>query len=164
HAAHFHGERVRTCILISSGGMALTRNEPQGLINWRKAETEEERRAANRHNLSVMMFGEPENIDDFAVYLQSENTVRARFRNRLLSHRFDNLVPALPHVKAALKGIWGEYDVYAKNHTGERRDYLRSIQPNADVRIVPKAGHWLMYEAAETFNAMLADMLGDGAR
>lgn len=163
HAAHFHGDRVRTCILVSSGGMGLTRNEPQGLKNWRRAETDEERAAANRHNLSVMMFGDAGKIDDFAVYLQSENTSRARFRNRILSHRFDNLVTALPHVQAALKGLWGEYDVYAKNRLDERRDYLRSIQPDADVRVIPEAGHWLMYEAPDISNDAFLDMLGHGA-
>ena len=65
--AFYQGERVKNLGLISSGGMGLTRTEPTGLQNWRLAETEAERVAANRHNLGVLMFGDPDNIDGLAV-------------------------------------------------------------------------------------------------
>ena len=52
HATFYQGERIKNLALISSGGMGLTRTEPTGLQNWRLAKTEEERVAANRHNLA----------------------------------------------------------------------------------------------------------------
>jgi len=33
------------------------------------------------------------------------------------------------------------------------------VRPGADAREIPGAGHWVAYEAADAFNAMLADMI-----
>jgi pimeloyl-ACP methyl ester carboxylesterase len=36
---------------------------------------------------------------------------------------------------------------------------LRGLRPDADVRMIPGAGHWVAYEAPEQFHAMLLEML-----
>ena len=36
---------------------------------------------------------------------------------------------------------------------------LRALRPDADVRMIPGAGHWVAYEAPEQFHAMLLEML-----
>ncbi|GAB1814494.1 hypothetical protein MUNTM_35330 [Mycobacterium sp. MUNTM1] len=36
---------------------------------------------------------------------------------------------------------------------------IRQLQPNAELRIIPAAGHWSMYEGAEYFNCHLRDLL-----
>ena len=36
---------------------------------------------------------------------------------------------------------------------------LREVQPEAWTGVIPGAGHWVAYEAAASFNAMLVDML-----
>jgi pimeloyl-ACP methyl ester carboxylesterase len=36
---------------------------------------------------------------------------------------------------------------------------LRGLRPDADVRMIAGAGHWVAYEAPEQFNAMLLEML-----
>jgi pimeloyl-ACP methyl ester carboxylesterase len=36
---------------------------------------------------------------------------------------------------------------------------LRAVQPGAWTGVIPGAGHWVAYEAAASFNAMLLDVL-----
>ena len=36
---------------------------------------------------------------------------------------------------------------------------LQDVQPEAWSGVIPGAGHWVAYEAAASFNAMLDDML-----
>jgi 2-hydroxy-6-oxonona-2,4-dienedioate hydrolase len=157
--AFYQGKRVKNLGLISAGGMGLTRTEPTGLQNWRTAKTESERVAANRHNLGVLMFGDPDNIDDLAVYLQTTNTSQTRFKSRVIKERWSVLVDRLPHVSARFIGIWGEIDVYSKGYIDEREAYLKEIQPNTAFHMVPGAGHWVTYEHADTVNNFLIDSI-----
>jgi 2-hydroxy-6-oxonona-2,4-dienedioate hydrolase len=157
--AFYQGERVKNLGFISSGGMGLTRTEPTGLQNWRLAKTEEERAAANRHNLGVLMFGNAGNIDDLAVYLQTTNTSQTRFKSRVIKERWSVLVDRLPHVSARFIGIWGEVDIYSKGYIHEREAYLKDLQPNTAFHMVPGAGHWVNYEHADTVNTFLIDSI-----
>jgi pimeloyl-ACP methyl ester carboxylesterase len=36
---------------------------------------------------------------------------------------------------------------------------LRAHRPDAVIRLIPKTGHWAAYEAADTVNAILLEML-----
>jgi 2-hydroxy-6-oxonona-2,4-dienedioate hydrolase len=157
--AHYQGDRVKNLALISSGGMGLTRTEPTGLRNWRKAETEEERVAANRHNLGVLMFGDHGNIDDLAVYLQKTNTSQTRFKSRVIKERWSILVDILPKVSARFIGVWGEVDIYSKGHIHEREAYLKNIQKDTAFLMIPGAGHWVNYEHADTVNSFLIESI-----
>ena len=76
------------------------------------------------------------------------------------SRRFSRsgaLIEALSKLRARLDGIWGERDATAYPHLDERARILRSVQPAARFAIVPGAGHWVQYEAADRFNALLAE-------
>jgi pimeloyl-ACP methyl ester carboxylesterase len=37
---------------------------------------------------------------------------------------------------------------------------VQAMQPDADIRLLDGAGHWMQYEAPARFNALLAEMLG----
>ena len=63
-------------------------------------------------------------------------------------------------VRARLDGIWGERDATAYPHLDQRARILRSVQPAARFAIVPGAGHWVQYEAADRFNPLLAEFAG----
>ena len=41
----------------------------------------------------------------------------------------------------------------------DRLDVLRRHHPELRVRLIEGAGHWVMYEAADTFNATFLDLL-----
>lgn len=162
HIAFYKGERIKNLALISSGGMGLTRTEPTGLQNWRNAETEEERVAANRHNLGVLMFGDHDNIDDLAVYLQTTNTKQTRFKSRVIKERWSTLVDRLPKVNARLIGVWGEVDVYSKGYIHEREKFMRNIQKDTAFLTIPGAGHWVIYEHADEVNQFLVQSINAG--
>jgi pimeloyl-ACP methyl ester carboxylesterase len=50
-------------------------------------------------------------------------------------------------------------DASAAPHRREREAIIRAARPDVDLRIIKGAGHWVAYEAAEEFNAMLRGML-----
>ena len=63
-------------------------------------------------------------------------------------------------VKARLDGVWGARDATAYPHLDDRARALRSIQPGARFEVIPGAGHWVQFEAAERFNPLLAELAG----
>ena len=67
---------------------------------------------------------------------------------------------ALPRVTAQLSGIWGGRDAGAYPYLDERKRVLAEIQPGLRFEIIPGAGHWVAYEAADRFNPLLAEIAG----
>jgi pimeloyl-ACP methyl ester carboxylesterase len=149
------GERVRGFTVVGSNGLGLER-QPTPLRRVPEGAGEAEEFAIHRYNLNQLMIADPAKIDTLALYLQQTNHARARMRSRRFS-RSDALAQALPRITARLDGIWGERDATAWPHVAERARLLRSVQPEARFAVVPGAGHWVQYEAAERFNALLAE-------
>ncbi|RJQ56905.1 MAG: alpha/beta fold hydrolase [Desulfobacteraceae bacterium] len=156
--AALQGERLLSHTFSGSGGMGLTRNSLEPLRNWRKAETKEERMAAHRRNLEILMFADPEKVDDLAVYIQNWNTQRGRVRTYKYRH-LDILREPLQRVKGRLMGLYGSHDAIIRGHLQERIRYLGAIQPDSVIREVAGAGHWACYEAAEDFIKNYLEML-----
>jgi pimeloyl-ACP methyl ester carboxylesterase len=105
------------------------------------------------------MIADKDKIDDLAVYIQYMNAPRGRVRSRRFS-RTDTLIQALPRVTAQLSGIWGGRDAGAYPYLDERKRVLAEIQPGLRFEIIPGAGHWVAYEAADRFNPLLAEIAG----
>jgi pimeloyl-ACP methyl ester carboxylesterase len=156
HVAAQLGDRLRALTIVGSNGLGLVR-QPTALERVPPGATAEEALAVHRHNLGVLMIADPAKIDELAVYIQSQNAPRGRVRSRRFS-RTDTLARALPLVKARLDGIWGERDATARCHLEERAGVLRGFQPAARFEMIPGAGHWVQYEAADRFNAVLAEI------
>ena len=117
--------------------------------------------AAHRHNLAVLMFGDPARIDGLAIHVQIENVRTARGRAGGFPAS-DSLRQVLPRVKARLGGIWGERDAFAAPYLAEREAMLRRMHPELRFHVIAGAGHWTPYEAADSVNSLLLDMLGAG--
>jgi 2-hydroxy-6-oxonona-2,4-dienedioate hydrolase len=158
-AARQLGVRARHLVLVGSGGLGVRRGAPIDLITWRDLPNEAARRAAHTENLAILMIADRGSIDELAVHLQVGNATRARLRSRALS-RIPALPQALPRMSAKLHGIWGECDITAQGVLDQIRDLLRSLQPGASFTVIPSAGHWVQYEAADEFNKALAKLLG----
>jgi 2-hydroxy-6-oxonona-2,4-dienedioate hydrolase len=105
------------------------------------------------------MIADKGKIDDLAVYIQYMNAPRGRIRSRRFS-RTDALIQALPRVTAPLSGIWGGRDAGAYPYLKERKRVLNEIHPGLRFDIIPGAGHWVAYEAADRFNPILAEIIG----
>lgn len=149
------GDRLGGFTIVGSNGLGLNRS-PTELRRVPPAAGEEEEFAIHRFNLNQLMIADPAKIDELALYLQKTNHARARMRSRRFS-RSGALIEALPKITARLDGIWGGRDATAYPHLDERARTLRSVQPAARFAVVPGAGHWVQYEAAERFNELLAE-------
>ena len=156
HVAAQFGDRVRAFTVVGSNGLGLIR-QPTDLQRVPPGASGEEALAVHRHNLGALMIADAAKIDELAVYVQSTNAPRGRVRSRRFS-RADTLVRALPLVTARLDGIWGGRDATAYPHLDDRARALRSIQPGARFEVIPGAGHWVQFEAAERFNPLLAEI------
>ena len=161
HVAAQLGDRVRTFTIVGSNGLGLVR-QPTELRRLPEGASEAEALAIARHNLAALMIADRGKIDELAVYIQAQNAPRGRVKSRRFS-RADTLARALPLIKARIDGIWGERDATAYPHLDDRARALRIVQPGARFEVIPGAGHWVQYEAADRFNPLLADIAGPGS-
>lgn len=146
------GARLRDLTLIGVAGLGLRADPREPFAKERTGMTPAEVAAVHRKNLEILMIADPGKVDDLAVHLQTWNAQAARFRSRPFAPT-DELARALAQVKVPLKTIWGTRDVIARPSLDDRLAILRRHHPELDVRLIPDAGHWVMYEAADAFNA-----------
>ena len=151
------GARVRRLVLVAPNGLALPRAELSPLSRPGAEPSRDELRRVHRVNLGIMMLT-PAGVDDVAVDLQIDNVQRARVRSGAIPDS-DVLLRALPSITARMGGMWGERDALAAPYIELRRAALERVQPDVDFRVVPGAGHWVLYEAPEAANAAMLDML-----
>jgi len=132
------GARVRTLVLIGSGGMALPSVPTRPLVRVRPGMSESEVRDVYRVNLRVLMLGDESAADDLAVFLQIENVRRARFKSGDVPAS-DALLQALPGVKARIAGIWGSRDAFVTPYVEDRRRVLARSQPDLEFHVIEGA-------------------------
>ncbi len=156
------GRRVRTLVLLGSGGLGLSLGPLRPLIRIEAGMEPEEIRGAHRENLCRLMLGRPESADDLAVSLQIENLRSARFKSGRIPQS-DVLRRALPAIRARIAGIWGERDAFSGARIEECRRVLASTQGALDLRVIEGAGHWVPYEAADQVTTALFDLLARGS-
>jgi 2-hydroxy-6-oxonona-2,4-dienedioate hydrolase len=153
------GGRVRELTLIGVAALGLRADPREPFAKVRTGMSAAERAAVYRQNLAVLMFADAAKIDALAVHLQAENIKRARFRSRPFAAT-DGLARALADVTAPLRTIWGTRDIIARPSVETRLAILRQHHPELQARLIEGAGHWVMYEAADQFNAAFLDLLG----
>ncbi|MDE2571660.1 MAG: alpha/beta hydrolase [bacterium] len=158
HLAALREERVRSLVLVGSGGLGLPRGQALGLRNWRTLRDPEQRLAAHRHNLGILMIHDAAKVDELALYLQSENTRRARLKSRPIAFT-DTLRRALTLTGVPLAGIWGECDATVGSRMAEYEALLRSLRPSLEFRIIEGAGHWVPYESPQPFVTTLSSLV-----
>jgi len=162
HVAALLGDQVRGFTIVGSNGLGLPR-QPTELERQVPGGSVDELLAIAGHNLGVLMIADKHKIDDLAVYIQYVNAPRGRVRSRRFS-RTDTLLQALPRVRAQLSGIWGGRDAGAYPYLDERKRVLQEIQPGLRFEVIPGAGHWVAYEAADRFNPLLAEIVSQCRR
>jgi len=151
-------DRFTQLILIGVAGLGLLADPREPFAKTRTGMTPDQVAAVYRQNLEVLMFADARNIDPLAIHLQIENVRRARFRSRPFAAT-DELARTLADVPAPLATIWGTLDTIARPSVQARLEVLRRHHPELDVRLIDGAGHWVMYEAADQFNAAFLDLL-----
>ncbi len=156
HVAAAEGERVRSLTIIGAGALGLERSRTP--LEKVRDKAGAARIAAHRFNLASLMFADPARIDALALAIQETNTQLARLRSRPLGHT-PSLRDAITRASAPLAAIYGERDAIAYPNLHLRYALLRELRPEVAIHVVPGAGHWVAYEAAEAFNAALASAL-----
>jgi 2-hydroxy-6-oxonona-2,4-dienedioate hydrolase len=155
------GERVTCLALVGATGTTARRSEIAPMKSWRRLPTDAQKREAHRKNLGILMVHDPDAIDEAALYMQFHNAERSRIRGKHIIPTGD-LSQTLPGFKGRLAGIWGEHDVTAGPYLDERRQKLQQFKPGATFDVIPGAGHWVQYEAADAFNRVLRIRLNRG--
>lgn len=160
HLAALEAARVQRLILLGAGGLGLRTPPLRAPLRRPSGDmAPSEIGAAHRHNLAVLMFGDPARIDRLAIHVQMENVRAARGRAGDFPAS-DSLRQVLPRVGARLCGIWGERDAFAAPYLAEREELLRRTHPELQFHVIAGAGHWTPYEAATSVNKIMFDMLG----
>jgi len=158
--AHRLPERIRRLVLVDAGGLGT----PMRFADFRpiRGTSPEQRRDVNRHNLAAMMIRDPARIDDLAIDISMHYGPLAQ--TRVQYHVIpDKLLDAIRLTRAPIDLIWGEHD-YPHPDPRANADAVRQFDPDAQLRVVPGAGHWSMYERPEAFNAALLDLLRQPGR
>ena len=151
---------AQALVLVGAPGLGLTVPERIALKGWRHLPTPEQQNEVHRHNLMALMFEHPESLDAVALSLHAANVARDRMPRRRLSST-PIVAEALPRVQARVSAIYGEHDALYRQRLSEVREALPRWAPHwGQWHTVPGAGHWVIYEAAEAFNAALLQSLG----
>jgi 2-hydroxy-6-oxonona-2,4-dienedioate hydrolase len=149
---------ARTLVLAGSSGTEGRRNELEPMQSWFRLPTVEEKLAAHRKNLGILMIHDPAKIDDLAVLAQATNAGQSRTRGRHVTNS-GVLSQCLTGFPGRLAGIWGEFDATNYPYLDDRRERLKQFNPNSTFDVIPGAGHWVQYEAHEAFNRRLLQIL-----
>lgn len=119
-------------------------------------------RDINRHNLAAMMIHDPAKIDETAIDISifCGKRVKTRVQFQVIP---DKMLVAVRQVRVPIDVIWGEHDYI---HPGPElnADAVRTVHPDAELRVVAGAGHWPMYERPDGFNAAALDLLARPVR
>lgn len=158
HIATLFAPRLRRLVFVGAGGLKATRKPGPKLHKLLPDMPPETLAAEARRNLEILMLHDPAKVDGVAVHMQILNTTRAKTRSREMGQAF-RLSEVLPRVTVPMTGIWGEFDSTTYPHIQERIDLFRALQPDFQMHVIPGAGHWVAYEAAEAFNQKLLEVL-----
>ena len=90
-------------------------------------------------------------MDDLALHLHTANVQRDRMPLRRLSST--NIVArTLPQLSARVSAIFGEHDALYRGRLSELADAMPKMARHwGHWLVVPGAGHWVQYEAADPF-------------
>lgn len=150
---------VRRLALLGPAGHGGQRRPRGKLLQWREAAASNDDAALDaimRHNLEMHMLHDPGRIDAMALHVHTHSCMRTRFRSKGLS-RAGGLAAILGEVAAETLVVWGEHDVTADPEAIALA--LKEARPEVRTHILPDAGHWVQYDAAEDINRLLLEWM-----
>jgi 2-hydroxy-6-oxonona-2,4-dienedioate hydrolase len=150
--------RVGRLVLVGSPGLSADWLPPLDLQRWDALPAGDARAAAHRHNLLQLMLAHADAATPLAVALHAANVERDRLRRRRLMLSAA-LVAVLPTLACPVHGIWGAEDVLYRHRLPLIARVLSTAPGWQSLDLLPQAGHWVQFEAADAFNAALAAVL-----
>lgn len=157
--AQRQGARLRSLTIVGTPILGLTSTGPATqLVPVPRDLPPEEAAPLYRGNLEKLMVLHPATVDDLAMTLHMDNMARARLRSRRIAWTHP-VAGDLPGTSCALNFIFGAGDITLDPGIEGVRDHVAAHHPDAGFAVIPDAGHWVQYEAAEAFNALLGSWL-----
>lgn len=151
-------QRVARLVLVGAPALSSERLAPLDLRPWNALPPGDARLALHRHNLLQLMLAHADSATPLAVALHATNVERDRLRKRRLMLT-DALAQLLPQLRCPVHGIWGALDVLYVQRLPLVGQVLGTAPGFAGLALLPAAGHWVAWEAADAFDAALAAAL-----
>lgn len=114
-----------------------------------------------RSNLEKLMVHDPAAVDDLAMTLHVANMGKTRLRSRKIARTFVT-ADTLVDLPCRLNFVFGDGDPTLHPDMEGIRAHVAALQPEAPFHVFPDTGHWVQYEAADRFNALLPELLSAG--
>ncbi len=150
--------RVACLVLVGAPALGVASHRSVNLKGWRHFPDEARRDEVHRHNLSVLMLHDPQLIDAEVMALHKANVVRDRMPGRRLSVT-DVLAQSLMRVHCPVFAIYGREDALYLGRLAALEATLNAAPTFQHLQWVEAAGHWVQYEQADVFNAVLLKIL-----
>lgn len=149
-------QRVKRMVLVGVPGLGLS-NNIVNMKGFRDNMTAQEREAVHKNNLLAIMLHDEQWITPELLALQEFNVQRDRLRRRRIA-RSDALLALQTKWTCEVHGIWGELDALYKGKMHLLPERLSHCHLKS-FHLVHNAGHWVQFEQAQAFNALLQDCL-----
>jgi 2-hydroxy-6-oxonona-2,4-dienedioate hydrolase len=157
--AHAQARRIASLTIVGTPILGLTRTgRANDLVAVPAGATGDAAAAIYRGNLEKLMVHDPEAVDDLAMTLHMENMGKTRLRSRSIARRHV-VAPDLEGVACPLGFVFGDDDATVDSDLTATRAHVAERHPDAAFHVVPDTGHWVQFEAADAFNAILLDLL-----
>jgi pimeloyl-ACP methyl ester carboxylesterase len=160
--AHAQARRIKSLTVVGTPVLGLTTTGPANqLVRVPPDLPPHEAAPLYRGNLEKLMVRDPTAVDDLAMALHTANMAKTRLRSRSIARTFV-LAETLRDIPCRLACIYGESDVTLHPDLAAVRTHMAETHPNAAFHVIPNAGHWVQYEAADAFNSILLEVLAAG--
>ncbi len=151
-------------VLLGAAGHGTTRRPKGKLLNWTDALEANDGvalQAVMRHNLLMHMLAQELSVSDEALVIHTSACLQTRFHSKKIS-RAGGLMDALSgarqvNPRLSISALWGEHDVTCT--PASVLEMLESQGALSHKQIIPNAGHWVQYEAADLTHSFLLKAL-----
>jgi len=161
--AQAQAERIRSLTIVGTPILGLTTTgKANDLVAVPPDMPPDEAAPLYRGNLEKLMVHDPAAVDDLAMTLHIANMGKTRLRSRKIARVFvaaDSLVG----LSCRLNFVFGDGDPTLHPDMAGIRAAAAELQPDAPFHVFPDTGHWVQYEAADAFNALLPKLLSTNA-
>lgn len=147
-------ERTAGACLLCPGGFPPGASRRPPLRRVPADASAREAEAIHRGNIELLLIGDPDRVEAFAVAMQQWNHAHARYKSRRIGYG-DHLARYLPDARCPLLAILGRNDPLPLPDNDARAAYLASLSPRMHTAIVEDAGHWVAYERPEETNRLM---------
>lgn len=160
--AHAQAERIRSLTIVGTPILGLaTTGRANELVAVPPDMPRNEALPLYRSNLEKLMVHDPTAVDDLAMTLHTENMAKTRLRSRKIARTFVT-ADTLKGLPCRLNFVFGDGDPTLHPDLDGVRTCATALQPDVPFHVFPDTGHWVQYEAAERFNALLPEILAPG--